>query len=124
MYSDGEDEVVVLGSQRVCLMGKCGAAVAAPQDEEDAVSARGSWLMSLSLQNFANMDSRLPHWSSTAGVTGNVGLVGWLGTASPPRWDAMCQGGFELVRAASGDGEHSVTEGRGLGRGDRVSGLK
>lgn len=117
MYSDGEDGVVVFGSQRVCLMGKCGAAVAALQDEEDAASARGCWPMSLSLQNFANMDSRLPHWSSIAGATGNVGLVVWHAPAPPLRWDAMCQGGFELVRAALGNGEHSVTEGRGLGKG-------
>ncbi|KAG6362613.1 hypothetical protein INS49_007705 [Diaporthe citri] len=55
--------------------------------------------------------SELDSWSN------REGRFGWMARNSvTSTMDAMCQGGFELVRAAFGNGEHSVTEGRGLGK--------
>lgn len=95
-----------LNPARSCLSvswENCGAAVAAPQNEEDAA----------------------PVWSmadepalATLGRCGqhNVDLGRTAYNSATSTRGAMCQGGFELVRAALGNGEHSKAEGRGLGK--------
>lgn len=99
MYSDGEDGVVGLGSQlSVCLMGKCGAAVAAPQNEEQAAPVR-SMADEPALGKLGRCGQH------------NVGLAWTAYNNATSTRGAMCQGGFELVRAALGNGVHSKAEG-------------